>query len=147
MLHLIHLLEGALLLYYTSTWECLAIVLYPYLWQPCYCTPHILYYTPIWGALYCTIHLLEGILYCTILYYTLTWGGPAIVLVTGGGGRLSHFHQLSKLFYSILCPNMKIKKKPTLYNKCRLIFNYIHTTNNLHSMEQHDKFYAWVRHT
>lgn len=106
-------LGGTLRLYYctvldyTPTWGGLAFILY--------CT--LLYKTPTWGGLaivvHCTIHLPEGglafILYCTILYKTPTWGGPAIVLVTGGGGRLSHFHQLSKLFYSILCPNMKIK--------------------------------------
>lgn len=97
-----------------------AFVLYIYLRGPCYCTTCIYWtihqlggtlrlyyctvldYTPIWGGL-------AFILYCTILYKTPTWGGPAIVLVTGGGGRLSHFHQLSKLFYSILCPNMKLK--------------------------------------
>lgn len=129
MLHLIHLLEGALLLYYTPPWECLAIVLYctlplpmaalllysPYIVLYTYLRGLVLYYTPAWGDLvlyYIVLYtFLKGPCYCTIMYYTLTWGGPAIVLVTGGGGRLSHFHQLSKLFYSILCPNMKIKKK------------------------------------
>lgn len=127
---IIHLSEGALLLYYmyilyfTPTWRYLAIVLlyciglYTYLRGPCFytilysivqdtylrgpCYCSTLYYTPTWGCL-------TFILYCTILYKTPTWGVPAIVLVTWGGGRLSHFHQLSKLFYSILCPNIKLK--------------------------------------
>lgn len=63
MLHLIHLLEGALLLYYTPTWECLAIVLYctlplpmaalllysPYIVLYTYLRGLVLYYTPTWG--------------------------------------------------------------------------------------------------
>lgn len=150
MLHLIHLLEGALLLYYTPTWECLAIVLYctlplpmaalllysPYIVLYTYLRGVVLYYTPTWG---------DFVLYYIVLYTYLR--GPCYC---PGDWRRRQALPFSPAVQTVLLhPLSKYenKKKPTLYNKCRLIFNYIHTTNNLHSMEQHDKFYAWVRHT
>lgn len=116
---IIHLSEGALLLYYmyilyfTPTWRYLAIVLlyciglYTYLRGSWYCTIHlsggglplynIVLYTYALSTIevLCTIHLLEGTwllyyivlytylrepCYCTILYYTPTWGSLAIVV-------------------------------------------------------------------
>lgn len=81
---IIHLSEGALLLYYmyilyfTPTWRYLAIVLwyciglYTYLRGPCF---YIILYSIVQDT------YLRGPCYCSTLYYTPTWGGPCFYTI------------------------------------------------------------------